>query len=232
MDNVEELIKSRHSVRKYLDKEIESDKVSELNKLIKDINEKGEFNIQLVLNDPTTFEKFILSYGRLQNASNYIALVGKKTSSLEEDMGYYGEQIVLKAQSLGLNTCWVAGTYSKSSVKANILKDEKLVCIIAIGYGENQGKMHKSKTFNEVSTSKNVPEWYKKGIEFALLAPTAINQQKFKFKLKDNNIVSVKSGIGAHTKEDMGIAKYHFELGAGKENFNWEEEKVIKNGRY
>ena len=126
-------------------------------------------------------------------------------------------------QELGLNSCWVAGTYSKSSVKVNINKDEKLVCIIAVGYGENSGYSRKSKSFDDVSISKEVPEWYKKGIEYALLAPTAINQQKFKFELLDNNVVSVKAGIGPMTKIDLGIVKYHFELGAGKDNFKWKE---------
>lgn len=74
---------------------------------------------------------------------NYIALVGKKEADLDEKAGYYGEKIVLKAQELGLNTCWVAMTHGKSA--AEIKKGEKLACIIALGYGITQGTAHQSK---------------------------------------------------------------------------------------
>lgn len=218
--DIEKLIKERHSVRSYLDKQIEKEKVDELNKLISSINKEENLNIQLVLNDNEVFDKFILHYGRLKNCKNYIALIGEKDSLLNEKVGYQGEKIVLKAQELGLNTCWVAGTYKKSSVKATINSNEKLVCVIAIGYGETNGNVRKSKTIDEVNNSTEYPEWYKKGIEFALLAPTAVNQQKFKFEYLGEDDVKAIPGKGPMTKIDLGIVKYHFELGANKK-INW-----------
>ncbi len=219
--DIEEIIKSRHSVRKYLSKSIEDEKVKELRTLIDEINKENELNIQLVLNEREAFSKYYLNYGKI-NASNYIAMVGKICDGLDEKIGYYGEKIVLKAQEIGLNTCWVSGTYSKREVKVEIKDDEKLLCIIAIGYGENQGLKRGSKRFKDVSYTLDAPEWYKKGVEYALLAPTAINQQKFKFELIDSNKVKLTPGVGlANTKIDMGIVKYHFELGAGKDNFEW-----------
>ena len=62
-----------------------------------------------------------------------------------------------------------------------------------------------------------------RGIEFALYAPTAINQQKFIFELIGENTVCAKAKLGSCSKIDLGIVKYHFELGAGKENFKWAE---------
>ena len=220
MDNIEKLIRERHSVRSYLDKEIENEKVKKINDLINSINEEENLNIQLIINDGEAFDKFILHYGRLKNCKNYIALIGKKDNSLDEKVGYNGERIVLKVQELGLNTFWVAGTYKKSAVKAKIAKDEKLVCVIAIGYGETNGVIRKSKTIDEVTVSTNYPDWFKLGIEFALLAPTAVNQQKFKFEYIDENTVKAIPGRGAMTKIDLGIVKYHFELGANKK-INW-----------
>ena len=219
--DIEKLVKKRHSVRDYLDKEIEEEKVLELQKEIDKINKENNLNIQLILNDSKTFDKFILSYGKL-NANNYLAMIGKNSKDLDEKIGYYGEALVLKAQSLGLNTCFVSGTFNKKNVSAKINKDEKLLCVIAIGYGKTNGNIRKSKTFDEVSISKDVPSWYKKGIEYALLAPTAINEQKFTFELIDDNTVLATSlnGIG-NTKLDLGIVKYNFELGAGKDNFKW-----------
>lgn len=220
MNDIEKIIKERHSVRSYLDKKIDKDKVKVLNELIRTINQKADLNIQLIMDDGDVFDKFILHYGRLKNCKNYIALIGENNSLLEEKIGYYGEQIVLKAQELGLNTCWVAGTYKKSSVSAKIGANEKLVCVIAIGYGQTNGIKRKSKDIKDVTNSKNYPDWFKKGIEFALLAPTAMNQQKFKFEYIDDENVKAISGRGAMTKIDLGIAKYHFELGANKK-INW-----------
>ncbi len=53
-----------------------------------------------------------------------------------------------------------------------------------------------------------------------MLAPTAMNKQKFRFSL-DGNKVKIDTVSGVCTKIDLGIVKYHFEIGAGKENFEW-----------
>ncbi|MBR4230863.1 MAG: nitroreductase family protein [Bacilli bacterium] len=216
MNNIEKLIEERHSVRSYLDKDIEKEKIDVLNNLISSINESQHLNIQLITNDSEVFDKFVLHYGRLKNCKNYIALIGKKDKSLEEKVGYYGQMIVLKAQEIGLNTCWVAGTYKKSAVKAKINEDEKLLCIIAVGYGETNGNKRNSKTIDEVNISVEYPKWYENGIRYALLAPTAMNQQKFKFEYLGNDSVKAYSKRGPMTKIDLGIVKYHFELGANK----------------
>ena len=217
MEKIEKLIKERHSVRSYLDKKIENEKVSKLNDLINSINKKEGLNIQLIINDRDVFDKFILHYGRIKNCRNYLAMIGKNGDLLEEKIGYNGEKIVLLAQELGLNTCWVGGTYKKNAVRAKIENDEKLVCVIAIGYGETSGKPRKSKKIDNVTKSLNYPEWFKKGVEYALLAPTAINQQRFKFEYLGDNSVKATSGIGPMTKIDLGIVKYHIELGANRE---------------
>ena len=148
--------------------------------------------------------------------TNYIILAGKPSDSLQEKCGYYGEKIVLEAQRLGLNTCWVALSFNKTNVKKLIPEGEKLVSVIAIGYGQTQGKPHKSKTLERVMATKGeMPDWFKKGAEAALLAPTAINQQKFKMEIKNGNPVISIAGRGPYTKIDLGIVKYHFEVASG-----------------
>jgi len=214
-------IKERHSVRDYLDKDINLDDLAIINPEIEKINREHDLHFQLVTNSKETFSKFILPYGRL-NAYHYLALVGKKCDNLEEKVGYYGEKLVILAESLSLDTCWVGGTYSKRNAKVKVGKDEKLVAIIAIGYGTNHGHQRKSKTISEVTTTVDgVPEWFLKGIEMALLAPTAINQQKFTFTYNKDDSVSLKAGKGPYTKVDLGIVKYHFEVGANK-HINWQ----------
>lgn len=224
MVNIEEIIKSRHSVRSFTSQRIEGDILDSLNQIIDECNKESGLNIQLALNEIKAFGEG--HYGSFSDCRNYIALIGNKSDDkLNEKCGYYGEKIVLKAQELGLNSCWVALTYKKKEVPFEIGQNEKMVVVIAIGYGVNNGKPHKIKDFEQVSkTVKNdAPDWYIKGIEYALLAPTAINQQKFIFELIGENEVMAKAKVGPCSKIDLGIVKYHFELGAGKEKFIWRE---------
>lgn len=216
-----EAIQVRHSVRQYKNKPLEAEVVSALQKEVEICNKESGLHIQLVTNEPKAFDSFMAHYGKFSGVTNYFALIGQKSAALEEKCGYYGERLVLKAQQMGLNTCWVALTYSKIKSAFVIDKGEKLCIVIALGYGENQGVPHKSKSADMVTkTDGVVPDWFQKGTEAALLAPTAINQQKFLFILKGNQ-VTAKAGIGVHANLDLGIVKYHFEIGAGKDNFEW-----------
>jgi len=213
-----ELMKQRHSVRQYTARVIEAEKRSALDALIQEINQNTGLHIQTFYEEPKCFDSMMAHYGKFTGVKNYIALVGKKSASLEEMMGYYGEQIVLKAQELGLNTCWVAMTHGKS--KAEIGKDEKQVCLISLGYGTVSGVPHKSKALSDVCNySAEMPEWFLSGMEAALLAPTAMNQQKFFFELQPDGKIKADSGRGFYTKLDLGIVKYHFEMGSGRKNY-------------
>ena len=215
-------IYDRHSVRQYKNQPLSKEVIHALRSEIDACNQESGLHIQLVTNEPKAFDGFMAHYGKFKGVTNYLALVGKKEPSLEEKCGYFGEKLVLFAQELGLNTCWVAMTYSKIKTAFQVGKGEKLCIVIALGYGETQGLPHKSKSMEEVvQLNGSAPEWFQKGVQAALLAPTAINQQKFLFRL-DKNRVSVKAGFGFYTKIDMGIVKYHFEIGAGKEHFQWE----------
>lgn len=210
-----EMMKERHSVRQYQGKQIEGEKREALLKFINQVNTKSNLHIQIFFDEPDCFNSSLAHYGKFAGVQNYIVLVGKKSDSLEEKCGYYGEQIVLFAQSLGLNTCWVALSHGKS--KAILDKNEKQVCLISLGYGVNQGTKHKSKSIQEVSkVNGDMPSWFKEGMEAVLLAPTAVNQQKFIFELKENTVYAKVSGLGFYTKVDLGIAKYHFEAVSGK----------------
>ena len=224
---IQEAISARHSVRKYLDKVIPADIIAALQDKIAECNTVGNLSIQLVQNETKAFTG-MLSYGSFSGVKNYLVMVGKKAKDLDERVGYYGEQLVLLAQTLGLNTCWVGLSYRKVPEAYNVGKDEKLVCMIALGYGETQGVPHKIKSVEDVSNASDItPSWFKKGVEAALLAPTAVNQQKFSFEYvgMNNNCHQVRANKGfsmiGYTQMDLGIAKYHFEIGAGKENFIW-----------
>ena len=218
--DIYEAMRARHSVRAYEQKEIEGEIKDMLEDKIAELNGRSGLHIQLITHEPKAFDSPMAHYGKFSGVTDYIAMIGKKDDELEEKCGYYGEKLVLFAQQLGLNTCWVAVSYKKIKTAYMLGAGEKLCIVIAIGYGKTQGVPHKSKAPSEVADMGDVPEWFKKGVEAALLAPTAVNQQKFFFSL-DNGRVSARAGMGFYSKIDLGIAKCHFELGAGKENFNW-----------
>lgn len=212
--NILDIMRARHSVRQYSGKKIENDKREALTALVDECNEESGMHIQILFDEPKCFDSMMAHYGKFNGVENYISLVGEKSSDLDEKTGYYGEKLVLKAQELGLNTCWVAMTHGKSI--ARIGKGEKQACIIALGYGTTQGVAHQNKPLEQLcNCAANMPDWFSKGMEAALLAPTAMNQQKFYLTL-ENDRVSAKAGKGFYTKLDMGIVKYHFEAVTGR----------------
>ena len=222
--DIMEAMKARHSVRRYAERAIEDGTARQLQEEIDCCNREGNLRIQLLLEEPQAFGNLFAHYGFFKGVRNYIALVGEEAADLDERAGYYGERIVLKAQMLGLNTCWVAATYSKRKNRIEVGGSERAVCVIALGYGANQGRPHRNRPMEALYRAEgDVPEWFRRGVEAAMLAPTAVNQQKFCFVLREKNMVRAEYGRGACGKIDLGIVKYHFEIGAGKEHFCWEE---------
>ena len=225
---IQEAIEARHSVRAYNEQPLTAEVVKTLEEKITELNREGHLHIQLILNEPKAFQGTLAKYGKFRGVNNYIVMAGQKADDLDERIGYYGEQLVLLAQTMGLNTCWVGLSYSKVPGTYVLENGEKITCYIAVGFGETQGVGHKVKTVEQVSNaSDTTPSWFKKGVEAALLAPTAVNQQKYSFTyvgMKDgHHQVCAKKGFSVigYTKTDLGIAKCHFEVGAGKENFEW-----------
>ena len=236
---LQEAIEARHSVRAYKDQPLAEEVVKRLEEEIAEVNQTGSLHIQLIRNEPKAFQGTLAKYGKFRNVTNYMVMAGKKSDDLDERIGYYGEHLVLLAQTLGLNTCWVGLSYKKIPDTYVLDEGEVIKAYIAIGYGETQGSSHKIKTIEQVNrtavrtfgSSKNAsditPLWYTKGIEAALLAPTAVNQQKFSFEYVGTNNgrhqVRAKKGISmiGYTQIDLGIVKYHFEIGAGREHFDW-----------
>ena len=215
--NIREAIKARHSVRQFKDMPIGEAEADKIRDIIDECNKESGLNIQLVRNDPDCFNTFLAHYGKFKNANNYIAIVGNKSvSDLDERAGYYGQRIVLEAQILGLNTCWVAGTYGKGKCRSDIASGEKIVCVIAIGYGENEGVERKSKPMEKLCSVKkeDMPVWFRNGMIAAVLAPTALNQQRFYIELDGENAIITAQRFPM-AKIDMGIVRYNFEAASG-----------------
>ena len=126
---LQEAIEARHSVRAYKNQPLAEDVVKVLEEQITVLNREGKLHMQLILNEPKAFQGTMAKYGKFRNANNYIVMAGKKAArkreesrtcfdspereqartkfkadDLDERVGYYGEHLVLLAQTLGLNT--------------------------------------------------------------------------------------------------------------------------------
>jgi nitroreductase len=220
---IQEAIQARHSVRQYLQKPLTEEQKEQLNHRIAEINQQANLHLQLVLDDPKAFDGRLAHYGKFSGVENLIALVGKKQPTLSQRLGYYGAELCLAAQMMGLNTCWVGLTYSKTE-NMHIGPDEAIKGVMCIGHGATQGQLHPMKTATKIAPGyQNAPEWFRRGIDTVLLAPSALNQFRVTFRLAADGSVEAKPGFSPYAKMDVGIFRYYFELGAGKENFRWAE---------
>lgn len=220
---MKDLILKRHSVRKYLSEPIEPEKINEINKYLEEINNNNNLDFKLYVGEDI-FKNWILGYGFIKNCNNYILFSGLDDDTLDERVGYFGEKVVLKLLSMGISSCFVGGTYNKKKVASDIKEGYRRVLVLALGYADGEGSFASTKEFDEISISKNVPGWYKDGIEMVKFAPSAVNQKKWTFEFIEPNIVKAIPGGKHFPLVDLGIAKLHFEIGAGKNNFKWYEE--------
>lgn len=222
-----EAIEARHSVRRYIDRPLTADIIEALQAKVDECNRDGNLHIQLVTDEPKGFSGG-LAYGTFSGVSNYLVMAGTRADDLDERIGYYGEQLVLLAQQFGLGSCWAGLTYRKIKSAYSLADGEKIACMIAIGYPDDAGRNMKRKTAEQVSNASDAtPEWFKQGVEAALKAPTAVNQQKFYLEYlgMEGGVHQVRAKRGfsmvGYTKMDLGIAKLHFEIGAGDAKFKW-----------
>lgn len=216
-----EAIKVRRSIRKYNGDPIREETRENIIKRCKKLGELShikfipKFDVKGVFNPLVTF-------GAFKNAYNYIAVIAPKDYK-EDTLGYFSEQLVLYLETLGIGSCFVGASYSRFDVKIKKNKDEKIFILIAFGLWDfTELKPRKSKKPTDVSNVTELsPNWFKEGVIAALLAPTALNQQKFYIELINQNTVSIKSFPGPFSLLDKGIVKCNFEIAAGKDNFTW-----------
>ncbi len=219
---LKEAMSERHTVRRYKDIPLSEQLVAQLNERVAANNQKLGTSISLVTNNEEALPG-IVKVLMAKNAKNYFILAGSDTPDMEEKLGYASADLMLYAQTLGLNTWWIGGMYSKSGTRKNASAsaNEKIIGIVVVGYGETNGKPHKSKSAADISSYHgSAPNWFQAGVQAVLLAPTAINRQAYAITGNGRH-VSMTYNDGAFSGADLGIGKYHFELGAGTEHFEW-----------
>lgn len=213
-----EAMHERHTVRKYTEKELSQEIIEKLNARIDENNSRFGLSIKLITDSADGLNLFAKLAAK--GVKNYFVLAGNGGDEASEKLGYSSADLMLCAQTLGLNTWYIGGTFNHGVAK--YADGKKVIGIVAVGYGETNGVPHKSKSAEQVSHyDGEALDWFRNGVEAALLAPTAMNCQGFRL-IGSGNGVKVEKTSAMFTPADRGRVKYHFELGAGKDNFHWE----------
>ncbi len=179
------------------------------------------------------FKGAIGHYGKIKGATAVIAFIGDNSDfHIQEKVGYTGEGIILEATSLRLGTCWVGGFFRPevAALLAKIKKNEKVFAVTPIGFASEKisleekimtgfGKTHKRKPLNELVKGleeKQWPEWIKRALEAARLAPSAVNRQPWRFYVDNESITisvdNLKDTYNIPKRLDCGIAMLHIEI--------------------
>jgi nitroreductase len=247
-DKLIDAIAIRTAVRRYDPDPIDDDTARRLDMALDAANTLSGLHLQLIRNERQAFAT-AMSSGRFANVTTYLALVGPRgDNESKEQAGFYAERVVLTATQQGMGTCWVAGSIDREQVErhCSIERGEELYVVIAIGlpeqhedyarrsyeeFTERQRTHRSSKSFEEFTpgmsdeTRAAAPAWFAAGVEAARKAPSARNLQPVRFSYRaEDDTAAAYIDAGAqdnHAYNDLGIAKLHFQIGAGSGTWAW-----------
>ncbi len=228
----------RRRSRRYFDtnRPIEPGSLASLERVCREFTPFPHARVYLV-SEPVKdiFKGIIGGYGKVSGAPAFIAFIGDmRAPSVQEEVGYTGEGIILEATALGLNTCWVGGFFRPESVASLVeIKDnervlavtpvgfasrfESLVERLMTGFGLTHRRLQLSKLVSGWPVD-NLPEWVKVSLEAARLAPSADNRQPWGFDTDGSGItVFMRTGgpeFNVSKRLDCGIAMLHIEVAA------------------
>lgn len=229
MPDMFQLMQNRHDVHSFSDEPIAPEVAARLQEEIDAVNGISGLHIQLVQDDPKGISGFFAAYAQFKNVKNYLALVGPNSARLDEQCGYFGEHLVLIAQHLGLNTGWAGLGFNRKKGAFEKRDGERAALAIAIGHGRNQGASKQAKAASDISNlDADSPEWFRRGIQAVLLAPTVMDEQGIRIDLLDDanpdgrrHVRAIAAEKGHFNYVDYGIARYHFDTMAETSNFVW-----------
>ncbi|MFW6022415.1 MAG: nitroreductase family protein [Halanaerobiaceae bacterium] len=230
-------IESRQSTRTYKNKIVPQEIVESLKEFIAYVNNRveGVRAVFVVDGGRKVVQTIIGSYGIIKGVRSYIAFIADEDDErFPEKLGYLGEMCVLEATSLGLDTCWISGTFKPGVVERQIKieEGEKVVAITPVGYGKEKKSIiekimkkmvssRERKSLEELCPEgyqENWPEWIKTSLELARIAPSAVNKQPWRFIISDDEkrikIYPDSAEKLERKRLDCGIAMLHIEIGA------------------
>jgi hypothetical protein len=146
------------------------------------------------------------TYGFIKNPTAFLVGATENGPHALEDFGYLMERAVLCATDLGLGTCWLGGSFTKSSFakKIDLSKEEILPAVVSAGYAVEGSKdtdrirrmagassrIPTEKLFFEGSFETPIPKdvagSYEEALELTRWAPSASNRQPWRVVHNDS----------------------------------------------
>ena len=231
-----ETIQKRRSVRTYTGEPLREEHIAQIREYINQLEAPFGIKARIELINTHANETPIKlgTYGWIKNACDYMALIFEEAPFAETAAACMFEQAILFCTGLGLGTCWIGGSFSRSDFKKQIHlnTNEKLRIVSPVGYAHdsrsfmekyvvNAEKKHASrKSFGELFFDKNFNTPLTKinagvfltPLEMVRLAPSANNKQEWRVLIQDNALHFYKDPYPMFDSIDMGIAICHFEL--------------------
>jgi hypothetical protein len=243
-DSVQNIIRKRFSVRTYSGESLAAEIREKI--LLYAGGLKGPFNVRTrfkLMDIAETKEITGLrlgTYGMISGARTFIAAAVEKKEHAMEELGYVFEDMVLYITSLGLGTCWLAGTFNRSvfSKAFDIGQDEYLPIVSPVGAAGNNRSLvdfllkpdrnaKARKLWHELffrDSFKNPlgeaeAGAYSLPLEMVRLAPSASNRQPWRILADNGNFHFYLSHTPLYDRRypydiqkiDIGIAMFHFE---------------------
>lgn len=252
IENLEETIRKRRSIRSYEKRSLESKDREKIIACLDELSaEKSPFpadiTIRVLEAKKGTNTERLGTYGVIKGADTFLGVKVKKSDIAMTAVGYTLEKLVLFAAEMGIGTCWIAGTFNRTSFTnaMDVAKDELFPIITPIGYPSNKRSLIDGvfrsvsgaatrKPFDELffcgdfNTPLTVTEAgeYSYSLEMLRLAPSAVNRQPWRV-VKKNNAFHFYKVVGPRENSpydlqnlDVGICACHFHLAAQEKGLN------------
>ena len=229
----------RHSARTYAPTRVDPAVISHLIDFCVGLPGKEMARVVVVPQAPASlFTGLVGGYGKVLDAPSALMMIGNESSpTVLEGVGYLGEATILEATTADLGTCWVGGSYDRAVAGrlTPLALDERVYAVSPLGHATPRARAgdrllkrmvgaHKRKPIEVAAPGFDSlvwPDWAAEGVRLAMIAPSAVNRQPWRFEFDatapDSLVISVveKGPEGRVARRlDCGIAMLHFEVGA------------------
>ncbi|MEE9912016.1 MAG: nitroreductase [Deltaproteobacteria bacterium] len=234
MTPVSETIRKRYSCRSYSDRPVEDSILRKFRQLV-NAPQSGPFGNKprfvLIPMDalPLNEWKTLGTYGVIKNAHLYLAGMISPAPMAPEDYGYCKEKLILDATGLGLNTCWLGGTFAISAFgrASGMSRSELLPTVTPIGYAAERRSLTERIMRGFAGSDRRLP-WadlffagnartplapeeagdYSEALENIRLAPSASNKQPWRIvyeKSQKKFLFYLSRAIGYRHLRDVSL---------------------------
>ena len=245
--SISNIIKVRISCRNYDGQPLSAEDRAALDAYIQGENGNPfDLSVRLMILDTGDMQK-VGTYGMIRGAKTYLCGAVEKAPKALAAYGYVMEKVILRATSMGIGTCWLGGTFSRSAFAdaMGLTGDEWLPAVTPLGYPKEKGGLwnkavravagaEKRKNWAELFFDENLesplsPDQagvYADPIEMVRLGPSAVNKQPWRIVRDGKQFHFFTAGKGGgepdkrHDHIDLGIALCHFELTAREQGLS------------